>query len=211
MWGDVGMSTDIRFYGVAPHWYFRPYMAWLIVCPSHRPGLFGLVYFFVIIFYQPNINGTYETKEYKTSISFFSTPLVLLKKYKDLFSTDSNSKKYTINVNNTEDAAKDGVNIVQIGTEHTAVVINKYTFKVMKSSVEYTIFYQFTFGIFIMCIFYTTTFLPYGRFYNRLGGNIGMLASYLYIFLYLGSSFLKRNWYTSITKNNVYNSLTQIS
>jgi len=27
MWGDVGMVTDVRFYGVAPHWYFRPFMA----------------------------------------------------------------------------------------------------------------------------------------------------------------------------------------
>ena len=32
MWGDIGMITDVRFYGVAPHWYFRPFMAWLIVC-----------------------------------------------------------------------------------------------------------------------------------------------------------------------------------
>lgn len=27
MWGDIGLSTDVRFYGVAPHWYFRPFMA----------------------------------------------------------------------------------------------------------------------------------------------------------------------------------------
>jgi len=27
MWGDVGMQTDVRFFGVAPHWYFRPYMS----------------------------------------------------------------------------------------------------------------------------------------------------------------------------------------
>jgi len=27
MWGDLGLVTDIRFYGVAPHWYFRPFMA----------------------------------------------------------------------------------------------------------------------------------------------------------------------------------------
>lgn len=27
MWGDIGMVTDVRFYGVAPHWYFRPFMA----------------------------------------------------------------------------------------------------------------------------------------------------------------------------------------
>lgn len=30
---------DIRFYGVAPHWYFRPYMGILTVCPSHYEGL----------------------------------------------------------------------------------------------------------------------------------------------------------------------------
>jgi len=46
MWGDIGLVTDVRFYGVAPHWYFRPYMAWLIACPYHYIGVFGLVYFF---------------------------------------------------------------------------------------------------------------------------------------------------------------------
>jgi len=28
MWGDIGIVNDVRFYGVAPHWYFRPFMAW---------------------------------------------------------------------------------------------------------------------------------------------------------------------------------------
>jgi len=27
MWGDIGLIPDVRFYGVAPHWYFRPFMA----------------------------------------------------------------------------------------------------------------------------------------------------------------------------------------
>jgi hypothetical protein len=27
MWGDIGLVVDIRFYGVSPHWYFRPLMA----------------------------------------------------------------------------------------------------------------------------------------------------------------------------------------
>jgi quinol-cytochrome oxidoreductase complex cytochrome b subunit len=26
-WGDLGLVVDINFYAVAPHWYFRPYMA----------------------------------------------------------------------------------------------------------------------------------------------------------------------------------------
>jgi hypothetical protein len=46
MWGDVGFINDIRFYGVAPHWYFRPLMAWLLVCPFHKLGIAGLVFFF---------------------------------------------------------------------------------------------------------------------------------------------------------------------
>jgi len=50
MWGDIGIVTDVRFYGVAPHWYFRPYMAWLIVCPHHNLGIFGLLYFFLSTF-----------------------------------------------------------------------------------------------------------------------------------------------------------------
>jgi quinol-cytochrome oxidoreductase complex cytochrome b subunit len=57
MWGDIGMITDVRFYSVAPHWYFRPYMAWLIACPYHYLGIFGLVFFFVVFFFQLDIIG----------------------------------------------------------------------------------------------------------------------------------------------------------
>lgn len=60
MWGDVGMIVDVRFYSVAPHWYFRPYMAWLIACPYHYLGIFGLVFFFVVFFFQINIFGHSE-------------------------------------------------------------------------------------------------------------------------------------------------------
>jgi hypothetical protein len=30
---------EIRFYGVAPHWYFRPFMGLLVVTPTHYEGL----------------------------------------------------------------------------------------------------------------------------------------------------------------------------
>jgi hypothetical protein len=146
----------------------------LIVCPSHRPGLFGLIYFFIVIFYQPNINGTYEQKEYKTNLPFFNYPLNVKKGDSSTIKLDKLEHPVLSHFSNN-------------------YITNKYTFKIVKSGLEYTIFYQFTFGIFIMCVFYTTTFLPYGRFYNRLGGNVGMLTSYLYIFFYLGSSILKRN------------------
>ena len=52
MWGDTGLVTDVRFYGVAPHWYFRPFMAWLIACPYHKTGIFGLLFFFLYFLYN---------------------------------------------------------------------------------------------------------------------------------------------------------------
>lgn len=183
MWGDVGMSTDIRFYGVAPHWYFRPYMAWLIVCPAHRPGLFGLIYFFVIIFYQPNLAGTQYQKNYKTTITLIN---IINNNFKSLVNfKNKNQLDYKVDL--------------------------KYEFKSLKLGVEYTLFYQITFALFVMCIFYTTTFLPYGRFYNRLGGNTGMLFSYLYVFFYLGFSSFKQSLFILHYKNYYYSSLKQLA
>lgn len=52
------MTNDVRFLGVAPHWYFRPYMAWLIFCPHHYIGIFGLILFFMLIYLQINILKT---------------------------------------------------------------------------------------------------------------------------------------------------------
>jgi hypothetical protein len=59
-------------------------------------------------------------------------------------------------------------------------------------SVELNLFFQTTYAFFIMCALYCNTFLPYGRFYNRLGGNIGMLGAYFYVFLYLAITSLRR-------------------
>ncbi|HOY90421.1 MAG TPA: hypothetical protein PK891_01755 [Bacteroidales bacterium] len=159
-------------------------MAWLIVCPSHRPGLFGLIYFFVILFYQPNINGTQDQKNYKTNLLFANFPRFhnFIKGFPILNRIVGNKEKY-----------------------------KKYEFKLIKVGVEYTLLYQLTFALFVMCIFYTTTFLPYGRFYNRLGGNIGMLLSYLYIFFYLGFSSIKRNVTLSNYMHVYYNIFRQIN
>jgi hypothetical protein len=44
---------------------------------------------------------------------------------------------------------------------------------------------QITFYLFVMALLYTTTFLPAGRYYQRVGGNFGMLFSYFYVMGYL--------------------------
>lgn len=146
MWGDIALVTDIRFYGVAPHWYFRPFMGWLIVCPYHKMGLFGLGYFFFVLFHQPSLYST-------------SDAVQLTKKSR------------LINV------------FLDRHDESTPEFKSK--------SIEYNLGYQTTFFCFMMACFYTSSFLPYGKFYNRLGGNSGMLLAYFYVFLYLTFPFYR--------------------
>lgn len=148
MWGDVGLVTDVRYYGVAPHWYFRPLMAWLIVCPHHKTGVFGLVFFFLILIYQPTLHGLNEQ-------------LDLFKKKSNFLVFFKSNKQSFFNPNNI-------------------------------TNTELNLLYIVSYASFILCVLYTTTFLPYGRFYNRIGGNIGMLVSYFFIFSWLSMSFLRK-------------------
>jgi len=121
-------------------------MAWLIACPHHKTGIFGLVYFFFVLFYQPNLHGT----------------------------TDQNNfNKKTLLIMNSK---------LKCSKFFSGCYIN----------LEINLFHQFTYTLFVCCCLYAASFLPYGRFYNRLGGNIGMLCSYMYVFLYLGLNFLRR-------------------
>jgi quinol-cytochrome oxidoreductase complex cytochrome b subunit len=162
MWGDVGMSTDVRFYGVAPHWYFRPYMAWLIAVPFHRLGLLGLGYFFIIIYLQPHIIGMTELGAYK-------------------------SLKVIFNVTTDKELAK------------------KYVFPWERINPELSLYFLSNFGIFLISILCALSYLPYGRFYNRLGGNFSMLVSYIYIFSYLGSTLLRYSVMILLSKVNKSN------
>lgn len=145
MWGDIGFITDVRFYGVAPHWYFRPFMAWLIACPHHKTGIFGFAIFFGALFYQPIINGKNEQ-------------LNFLKKTATLFRFKF--KKATF-------------------------------FKGFNYNIEINLAYQLLFFMFLMCTLYTSSCLPYGKFYNRIGGNLGLLFAYMFMFTYLVFPFFK--------------------
>lgn len=162
MWGDIGLVSDVRFYGVAPHWYFRPFMAWLIVCPHHNLGIFGLVYFFWVLFHQPTLHGLYDTNHH------FRRKLLL---FRFLFK----KKKF---------------------------------FTKQYFHPELSLYFQIMFYLFVMCCLYASSFLPYGRFYNRLNGNIGMLGSYTYILSYLTFSFLRRPITLELYYFNIYNRIT---
>jgi len=146
MWGDIGLVTDVRYYGVAPHWYFRPFMAWLIACPHHKTGIFGVGFYYVILFYQPTLHGTSEFNNFNKKTAVFM-------KYK--------------------------------------LKCSKF-FSGSYVNLELNLYHHLTYSLFIGCCLYAASFLPYGRFYNRLGGNVGMLGSYMYLFFYLSFTALRR-------------------
>ena len=145
-WGDIGIMTDVRFYGVAPHWYFRPFMSWLISCPHHKTGIFGLILFFFLLFYQPTLHGASDLNEY----------------------------------------SKRSLTITSFKFNKSNVSVNQYY------NVENNLYTQQTFALFVLCCLYTTSFLPYGRFYNRLKGNFGSLLSFMYVFSYLTFPILRK-------------------
>ena len=45
---NISELDEIRFYGVAPHWYFRPLMGLLVVSPSHYEGLMWMGLWFIL-------------------------------------------------------------------------------------------------------------------------------------------------------------------
>jgi quinol-cytochrome oxidoreductase complex cytochrome b subunit len=161
MWGDIGLVPDVRYYGVAPHWYFRPFMAWLIACPYHKTGIFGLIFFFFVLFFQYNLHGVNEQNYYNTKPTFF------------------------------------------FGLKYKKTGLFSQTF----NNVELNSYYNFFYFLFIGAFLYTTSSLPYGRFYNRVGGNIGMLLAYLYVFSYLAFTFFRRAVFVELLLLISYNKL----
>lgn len=171
MWGDIGIVTDVRFYGVAPHWYFRPFMAWLIACPYHKTGIFGLLFFFFSLFFQPVLHGTSEQNNYNKRVLLFI--------------------KQKLNRYN--------------------MFVSSYF------NLEMNIYHQVTYGLFIGCCLYCASFLPYGRFYNKLGGNAGLIYAYMYVFCYLGFPIFRRPlilelfFYSIYTKVNFLKNITHLN
>jgi hypothetical protein len=52
---------------------------------------------------------------------------------------------------------------------------------------------------------YTLSFLPYGRFFNKIGGNVALLFSYFYIFAFLTFMPLRNSWILNNSKINMIN------
>lgn len=186
MWGDIGIVTDVRFYGVAPHWYFRPYMAWLIACPYHYIGIFGLIFFFVVLYFQVSLFGSSELDNLKYSNSISSL-------YREIF---------FLGLNNA--LIKKIFPPRLLAYSLTSISLKSYN---NWNSINYDMSYQWliSFSLFFLAIMYSLSFLPYGRFYNKIGGNSGLLLSYFYIFSFLLFNFIRNSWILNNFKVNLLN------
>lgn len=65
---NISELEEIRFYGVAPHWYFKPLMGMLVVAPSHYEGLMWLALWFVLLAILPMTYNFYNANNSYLSI-----------------------------------------------------------------------------------------------------------------------------------------------
>lgn len=57
---NIAELDEIRFYGVAPHWYFRPYMGILVISPTHYEGLMWMGLFLGLLACLPLVYNFYN-------------------------------------------------------------------------------------------------------------------------------------------------------
>ncbi len=58
---NISESDEIRFYGVAPHWYFRPLMGILVISPTHYEGLMWVILYFILLTFLPIFYNFFNT------------------------------------------------------------------------------------------------------------------------------------------------------
>lgn len=58
---NIAEFDEIRFYGVAPHWYFRPLMGILVISPTHYEGLMWVGLYFILLTFLPIVYNLYNS------------------------------------------------------------------------------------------------------------------------------------------------------
>lgn len=62
-------------------------MAWLLVCPFHKLGIAGLVFFFITLYFQPNIANDSENLNFLKKNTFLYY-FIDIKKFIAMFSSE---------------------------------------------------------------------------------------------------------------------------
>lgn len=65
---NISELDEIRFYGVAPHWYFKPFMGILTISPTHYEGLMWFALWLVLLAFLPVLNTLYNPYNFSLSV-----------------------------------------------------------------------------------------------------------------------------------------------
>ena len=84
-----------------------------------------------------------------------------------------------------------GVTIPLLALTTNVKLLSKGIIYIKRITVDSDIFFQVTYTLFLISILYTFSYLPFGKFFNRLGGNIASLLYFVYIFTYMSTNFLR--------------------
>lgn len=147
---------------------------------------FWINFFFLVLYFQVSLFGTSDIENLKYNNTVYSF-------YQELFNYAKTNKLLTIFISES--------------------YLNKFFFKIHSkvynnwNLINYDISLQWllSYGFFIVAILYSISFLPYGRFYNKLGGNFSLLFSYFYIFGFLTFMFFRNSWVLNNVKINIIN------
>ena len=154
-------------------------MAWLVICPYHYLGIFGLIYFFLVLYFQVSIFGSLEIENLKKNNSIYSFFQELFVIVKDLI------------IKPTKKTEKELRRLRELKLKKK--ITRNFVFW---NNLNYDLSLQWylTYGLFLITMACTLTYLPYGRFYNRIGGNLMFLLAYFYIFAFLAFSSIRNSW-----------------
>lgn len=150
----------------------------------HITGLIGLIIYLVSLYYQPILHKFYNKNIfYSFKLFTYSAKIVLYKFLKIniypfffiFFRNYYISKSYKFVSSQIKKLTKPYL----------------YFFSKKKTFINNNLFTLKFFFLFFLAFIYASSFLPCGRYYQKLYGNNFMLFSYIIVFIYLLFPFLK--------------------
>jgi hypothetical protein len=87
--------------------------------------------------------------------------------------------------------SSNGVALPLLAMTTRVKILSRTIVYLKRITIDTDVFFQITYTIFLISILYTFSYLPFGKFFNRIGGNIASLLYFVYIFIYMSTNFLR--------------------
>jgi hypothetical protein len=104
-------------------------------------------------------------------------------------------------VNNSELYYYTGLKTVITFLCGSYIVSLRHCIQLQRVQLQYDFLTDISYVLFFVSLYYLFSYLPYGRFFNSLGGNNSALLAYAYVYFYLSGTFLRKFSFYSIFKS----------